>query len=362
MGIVSHTAHETLRAIISASPLAIIAVDLDGLVQIWNPAAERIFGWSADEVIGAPLPYVPADKREEFCAYFTRELHGYQFRTGFDTYRLAKNGNLIDIRVSTAPIFAADDRLSGIMGILEDITERKQNERKILAYQEQLRSLTSELLLTEERERRRIALELHDDLGQSLALAMMRVGALRQSDHSPAQDDLLAEMHGLLTQSIQATRSLMNQLSPPLLYDVSLGAAIEWLAQHMCEQHGLTFRLEYPQQSFQIMEEVRILLFQAVRELFMNIIKHARARECLITITQEDASLRILIEDDGVGFHVEQLGAVPDGTHGFGLFSIRERLHHFGGAFAITSSPGQGTRAQLLAPLQQQNHDGSGGN
>ncbi len=236
-----------------------------------------------------------------------------------------------------------------------EITARTRAEEKLLASQEDLRTLASQLSLAEERERRRIALHLHDQVGQPLALANIKLGELQQSladaGPSPLKADL-DRVSELLEEAIQDTQSLTSRISPPILYELGLEAALEWLTEQVSRQHGLYARFETDHQPLPLDEDVRVLIFQSVNELLVNAVKHARARNLWVSVRRNGPNLGVAVEDDGVGFEVAALGSLGQGRGGFGLFSIRERLRPFGGQLEVESEPGAGTRVTLTVPLK----------
>lgn len=222
--------------------------------------------------------------------------------------------------------------------------------RDLNRHREQLRLLTSELCRTESRERRHIATELHDRIGQSLAAMSLRLGTLGEAVAGTASEGQLAEARKLLRQTIEDTRSLTFELSPPVLHQLGLGAAVEWLAEEMEEQHGLRVEVTSEGVTKPIHADLNDLLFKAVRELLLNVVKHSGARSARVGVHHEGGRLRLTVEDDGKGFDPGALPP-PDRKAGFGLFSIHERLTFAGGSFEITSKPGEGTLATLGAPL-----------
>jgi signal transduction histidine kinase len=232
-----------------------------------------------------------------------------------------------------------------------DVTERLAAEEKLRAYQARLRALASELALAEERERRRIAADLHDHLMQSLGLARIKLGELGQSHAPRRRGALLDEILALTEQSIDETRSLMFDLSPPVLYELGFPAAVEWLAEKIEKQQGFTCRVEDDGQPKPLDDEVRVVLFQAVRELLTNVAKHASAREVRISLARIGDQLRIELEDDGVGFDASTKELRPSGEGGFGLFNISERLDLLSGELEIESTKRRGTRVTIAAPL-----------
>jgi signal transduction histidine kinase len=159
------------------------------------------------------------------------------------------------------------------------------------------------------------------------------------------------EIRELLEKTIHCTRTLAFDLSPPVLYDLGLGSALGWLAEQIQQEHGIVIHLEDDNQTRTMSNEVRVILFRAVRELLMNIVKHAQARKATISIGRAGDNVRIRVEDDGVGFSGLKNDRTLAGIGGFGLFSIRERLEELGGQTEVESAPGQGTRVTLMASL-----------
>jgi len=232
------------------------------------------------------------------------------------------------------------------------IDERKLAEEKLLIYQEKLRSLSSELFLAEERERRRIATGLHDRIGQNLVFSKIKLDSIQKTLLSSSQPGVLEEICELIEQMIRETRSLTFELSSPVLYELGLEPAIEWLTEQNQEKNGITTEFYDDGQHKPLDDSVRVLLFQATRELLFNIAKHSRARSSKVSIQKEGGNIRVQVEDDGVGFDAQGTNAEESKISGFGLFSIRERLSYIGGRLEINTVPGQGTRVDLFTPLQ----------
>ncbi|MCK4375117.1 MAG: sensor histidine kinase, partial [Candidatus Brocadiae bacterium] len=244
---------------------------------------------------------------------------------------------------SASEAFANPFRRAGMLVMGQDITEQRQAEEELLRYQEQLRSLASRLSTTEERERQRIAGDLHDQIGQALAIAVMKLGVLRDSAPDRGLDDVAQLIEGAL----QATRSLTTELSPPVLHELGFGAALEWLAEEAQERDGLRVEVEDDGQSEPLDGRVGVVLFKAVRELVVNVARHSRAKNVKVSVRRHGDEVRIAVRDDGVGFDPSEhhLKAVVEG--GFGLFNIREQLSHLRGRLTIVSQPGRGTTVSL---------------
>jgi signal transduction histidine kinase len=235
----------------------------------------------------------------------------------------------------------------------QEISIRKNAESQVAAYQENLRSLASSLSLAEERERRRLAVYLHDQIGHTLALANIKLGELQKSlsgrcPEFPAEE--LAKTGSILEQAIRDTHSLTFRISSPILYELGLEAALEWLTEQFQKDHGLSVRFMASGQPLALEHDVQVLLFQAVNELLVNVVKHARARNVEVSLRPEGGFLKIEVGDDGVGFQLPRTD-LRRSPCGFGLFSIRERLRPWDGTMEVQSEPGAGTHVILTVPL-----------
>ncbi len=247
------------------------------------------------------------------------------------------------------------DRTAELVSAIEllniEIEERKYNEKKLLEQQDKLRSLSSELLLTEERERRHIATELHDRIGQTLAVAKIKLGELQETKSLSSAAKALNEIREFIDQTIQDTRTLTFELSPPVLYELGLESALAWLAKQIEEKHHIQIDFKDDGQSKPLDDSCRVILFQATRELLFNIVKHARAQSVKVSVHRDNDTIQIEIEDDGIGFDTSELNSQVTGTRGFGLFSVRERINPLGGSLEIESEPDRGTHATIVLPL-----------
>ncbi len=245
------------------------------------------------------------------------------------------------------------DGISFLLGTIVDITKRKQIENELMVYQEQLRSLASELYLTEERERRRIAAELHSHIGENMTLSMLKLDTLRKSAPSGVFTALLDEISNLLEKVVDSTRELTFDLSSPILYRFGFERAVaEWLMQRVQDRHGIKTEFVDDGQPKPLEVDISVFLFRSVRELLINVVKHAQAQSAKVSIYRTNGQIQIIVEDDGIGLDLSQNGMLPRKDGGFGLFSIQERLNYLGGDVKIESKPGQGTRVMLTAPLK----------
>jgi signal transduction histidine kinase len=243
----------------------------------------------------------------------------------------------------------AEEELRRLNSELEErVLERT---RDLVASNHHLQALATELTLAEQRERKRLAAELHDYLAQMLALGRMKVGQLRPKISSdPTKQQLIADIDDLFQKAAEYTRSLMAKLNPPVLDDLGLPAALNWLAKEM-PLHNLLVDVRLGQEHVPLPDDQAILLFQSVRELLINVAKHARTDRASVALdVDEQNRLRIEVQDRGRGF--DQETDRKGGSH-FGLFSVKERMEAMGGRLELKSASGQGTTVTLLLPLAQ---------
>jgi len=230
--------------------------------------------------------------------------------------------------------------------------ERRVEERTVELRRShaRLRALANELNLAEQRERKRLAGDLHDYLAQLLVVLRMKLRQTARLVTDGKAENMLKEADHILTQSLDYTRSLVAELTPPALHEFGLTQALAWLASQM-KQHDLHVLVTPQPDTLTIPEDQAMLLFQSVRELLFNVLKHANAKRATISLSvTAHHELHLSITDDGCGFDPEFLSRTPPDTKRFGLFSIRERLAAMGGRFEIHSTVGQGTRALLVTP------------
>jgi signal transduction histidine kinase len=241
--------------------------------------------------------------------------------------------------------------------ILTDITERKHAENKLIAYQKQLRRLASQLITVEQKERRRIATDVHDEISQALAIIKIKLDKLRYSSLPGSPAIAIDEITRLVEKVIQDTRTLTFDLSNPTLYELGFEAAVtEWLNENVYQKHGIKTEIRDDGRPKPLGDDLKALLFRNTRELLTNCIKHSKAEKIEVHISRINDTIKVSVEDNGVGFEPAQIITTGKKTT-FGLFSIRENLETMGGRFEIDSKPGAGCRAVMTAPVEKQNQE-----
>ena len=371
---------ERLTLALQAGRMGVYDWDMVSDAVWWSPETYSLFGVSRDEFVPTPKGFekiIHPEDRERVWQQFTEALHNgadcaYEFRIIRPDGTLRWIANLGRTQYSTTgrPIrhygIASDiterkqwedvlrdseNRLRAFSGQLEQLVEKRTEE--LMQSHDRLRELATELNLAEQRERKRLAAELHDHLQQLLVLGRLKLGQGKEFVESlPKCAQLINEADGILSEALTYTRTLVAELSPPVLRDHGLAAGLTWLGAYM-QKHDLAVTVTVPEATLQLPEDQALLLFQSVRELLMNAWKHAATGKADVTMETDGNRLRVQVHDDGRGFEV----AVAETTTAhklaskFGLFSIRERMKALGGSFEIESAPHRGTTATLTLPL-----------
>jgi signal transduction histidine kinase len=226
----------------------------------------------------------------------------------------------------------------------------KERTAELRLSQEKLRSLAAELEMTEERERRQIASDLHDSVGQILSFASRELKTLQKSPPKEISKSL-QQVSSQLDKAIEQTRTLSFDLSPSILYDLGFEVAIEDLTDRFSKEKKIRCCFKNCNMPKPLADDIKILLYRAVRELLINAAKHSSANVAKVTLLRSGDDICVTVEDDGQGFDASVLNGGMEKVKGFGIFNIRERLNHIGGQFKIESSKGKGTKITLIAPL-----------
>ncbi len=342
------------RTVFEYAPFGIALTDLDGRLLETSPALHTMLGYSREELHQMLLPKFSHPDDSDSCLGLFRELaQGRRQSFEKENRYLRKDGRLVWGRLTVSAVRSLLEQSQFAIAIIEDINERKRSETAVRAYQEQLRALASEISLVEERERRRLATDLHDHIGQTLALAQIKLGELKEWAQGTPLSGTLDDIRGLVEQSIKASRELTFELSPPILYDLGFESAVEWFGDYLQEHHGIQVIVGQDDHYKPMGNETMVLLFQMVRELMLNVAKHAQARQVEVSIRREGDDLVIDVTDDGVGFDYQQITASREQPRSFGLFSVRERIECLGGSLRIDSRPARGSKVSLTVPVWQ---------
>lgn len=265
-----------------------------------------------------------------------------------DVYE-CKNGQLLPVEVSAIPIHYQGSPAVQITA--RDISERKKVEAEIWEYQDMLKRLSSDLILVEEEQRRHLAIVLHDHLGQSLAMAKIKMTGLLNSTKDP---DLLKKLNAInndIADAVKQTRSITYELSPPVLHELGLIEALEWRLEKVKQEHNIVTSYKHNLKNVRLRSEQEVILFRSVDEILKNVIKHSGATNVSITADATRYSFSLCVADNGKGFDTSVLTPEQRPSDSFGLFSIKERIEYLGGVIDIQSELGGGTMIILNVPV-----------
>ena len=325
----------------------------DGFLQQLNPAWVRVLGWSRDELMAQPILFFVHPDDQEVIRQALIRLQGGEPVHGLENRFRCRNGSYRWLSWSSFPY--ADRKL--VFSVVRDISSQKQAEKKLLDYQERLRSLSNQMSLVEDRQRRQLASAIHDGLAQQLFGIRAQVTLLKYPEKVGDLKPVVENILQVLDDTMADARNLSFELFPPVLQELGLEAALKWLAHQFTERTGVPCHVKIEGdregEDDEMAPDVRAMAYQSVRELLANVQKHAEADRIDISLNCAEGLQTIIVEDNGKGFELER---EEDRTprlrvdEGFGLFSIRERLRSIGGRMLVDSRPGQGCRVFLSFP------------
>lgn len=369
------------EAIVQSSKDAIIGISLDGSVTSWNHGAQTLFGFAAEEMIGGSLlKLLPESRQEEEAAILTRLRQGEAVSHYFNTVHLRKDGSLVDVSVSISPIRDVHGRAIGASKIARDISDWKSKELEIAdlnsrlaralvsttniledtkdILQERTRELASTLArqanaerLKVEAERKRLSLEMHDEIGQMLAALNINLEMLRRRQNNPEAGEPLENSIKITASLVKTVRRIVHQLRPLQLDEFGLVAAVREHIEMIRKHSMIDVTLNEDLGSTRLPRAVELACFRIVQESLTNVMRHASACHVEVRLTRSADALHLSVSDDGVG--MEPADSPPGGpeTGHLGLHGMRERTQSLGGSFQVSTEPGQGCRIIAVIPL-----------
>jgi PAS domain S-box-containing protein len=367
-----------LAAIVNSSNDAVISKNLDGIITSWNRAAEQLFGWSASEAVGQSITIIIPPELHDQEVEILRRLRNGERIEHLETVRRKKSGEQIEVALTISPVIGPSGTVLGASKIARDITERKQVEARLKAAYDHLeervkertaelwdknaelvkqaetvRELSGRLLQTQDEERRRIARELHDSVGQLLAAASMTVSKIsrQQGKLSPEINRCMEEISGLVEQASTEIRTISHLLHPPLLDEVGLESAIRCFIEGFAQRSEIKVSFAMSAGFERLSRDCELTIFRVVQECLTNIHRHSGSRTANIHLSQNDGLVHCKISDEGKGIpHDKQLAFASSTTMGVGLRGMRERVNQLGGVLQIHSN-GEGTGVAVSLPV-----------
>jgi len=342
--------NEKYRLMTEKLPDAVATINTEGKITYVSPKALDIFGYeNTEEVIGnqAVRALIPGHRSRATKALELvmkgRTLKDMVFRFS------RKDSSRFTGELSASLIRNDKGEPVEVIMTIKDITSRKKAENEILTYQNKLKTLNSQLISAEEKERRKIAINLHDTIGQTLSIAHIKLSSLSDHDIPQKTKKTLQESTELLQTAISESKSLIYNLSPPIFYELGLIHALRWRLEQIRERMGIRTSFTLHGDTPDFGPEINILVYRSINELLTNIMKHAQADQISLIAGLNRNQWVFTVSDNGKGFEYQPTSRI---THhkGFGLFSIKERLDSIQGKLIIDSSPGMGTRISINIP------------
>lgn len=364
-------AERRYRELVRLAPSGIYEIDLrqQKFISV-NDAICQMTGYSRQELMDMnPTDMLAEESRMIFQGRVKECMGGKQPERNVEYRVRMKDGRYLWVLLNVTFTNDESGRPVGATVVAHDITNRKESEvaqrhlndaleqrviertAEVRQQADQLRALAVDLSRTEQRERKRLARVLHDHIQQLLVAARMKLEWIRREEHPEKSRETADGLDAILKEALAASRSLTLDLSPPALHEAGLAGGLSWLASRMLEKNQFVVHLRADGQAEPHLEEMRFLLFECVRELLFNIIKHAGVEEAQVFLSRTAEGLvQVTVSDSGKGFDPDRLLRRRSDEVTFGLFSIQQRLAHIRGSMEIESKPGRGTKITLTVP------------
>jgi PAS domain S-box-containing protein len=316
-----------------------------------NQSFLDFFGYNMEDIqdLKAQAIYVNPDDR----LIFQKDIERKKYVKDYELKLRKKDGTKVDCLVSATERQTGDGSLVGYQGIVRDVTEKKRMENALTKSHERSRHLSSQLIEAQERERKRISLELHDEMGQALASIGINLGTIDKnlpSDCPPIIKDKLAEIDFMIEQTSERVRKLSLHLRPPILDDLGLIPTLRWLLSGLESSIKVEFDYNQIDDKDRLSQEIETVIYRVVQEATTNILKHAEAKEVVVNLNIEEG-ISLIVKDDGKGFDAKDQKVTDDLKAGIGILGMNERVEILGGKFDIQSRKGYGTRISVEIPL-----------
>jgi PAS domain S-box-containing protein len=334
---------DKLAALILAAPIGIISFDAAGIIRTWNTAAEGIFRWNADGVVGRTPDELGMFLGAE-CKLSKHVVRGMEL-----TLR-RRDGTEVNVTLSVAPLHNPHGAVSGWMAVFADNTERTRAEAAVEKAKGRMETLSRQLLATGEAALRRIARELHDEIGQGLTAAKMAIESAKLATDPASLALRLDDASAMIDQLLNSVRALSLDLRPASLDELGLVAALRAHLHAQAARAGLRIQFETDELPPGNGAEGDIVCFRVAQEALTNVIRHANATSVEVELRRHPAGVRLVVKDDGIGFNTALAHARAEQGMSFGLLSMRERTELAGGRFLCVSDTGRGTRIEIELP------------
>lgn len=347
-------AEERYRNLLESAPDAMVVTARDGTIVLANAQTETLFGYPRQDLVGRPVELLVPDRaRTAHVAHreaYQREPRLRPMGDGLALHGRRRDGSEFPIEISLSPLDAEGGPL--VTAVVRDVTARQIAEETVREYAVRLETLSRQLMTAQEAERRTIACELHDQIGQSLTALKIGLKATRAASDAPAATALLDDGLGLVEQVLQQVREMSLDLRPSLLDDLGLAAALRWYLDRQARRAGWEARVDADRFDPRLPPDVEIACFRIVQEAVTNVLRHAEARHVMIVVRQVGSELQLVVRDDGKGMDVARARTRALRGGSMGLLGMEERASLLGGRFEIESIIARGTEVRAYFPLR----------
>ena len=346
----NHDAAPWFAALVESSDDAIISKDLNGVIRTWNAGAQRLFGFTSEETVGQPITIiVPRELRGEEKQILERLRDGQRI-DHLETKRLTKNGSRVNVSLTVYPVRDSRGTIIGASSIARDISERQRTEQVLREAE-----LSGRLLTMQDQERRRIARELHDGLGQLLTAISMNVGRImkEKANLSPAAARCAEENSLLVDQALTEIRTVSYLLHPPMLDELGLASALKSYTQGFAERSKINVEVELTSDLGQLPKDHELCLFRIAQECLTNVHRHSGSSTATVRLARTSSGIELEIKDEGHGLDRDIQAKLASGeSAGVGFRGMQERVAQIGGTLTVQSN-GHGTSVLVALPTEQ---------
>jgi PAS domain S-box-containing protein len=346
----NHDAAPWLAAVVESSDDAIISKNLNGVIRSWNAGAQRLFGFMPEEAVGQPITIIIPPELHDVEKQILNRLRNGERIVHFETVRRAKNGSRVHVSLTISPVRDSRNRIIGASKIARDIGERQRSEKALKAAE-----LSDRLLQVQDQERRRIARELHDGLGQLLAAVKMNISQiLREKDKLSVKTACCVEENSqLIEQGLKEIRTLSYLLHPPLLDELGLPSALRSYIDGFAQRSKISVALQLSSDLGDLPKDQELCLFRVAQECLTNIHRHSGSATASVRLSRSSSHIELEIKDHGQGLPEEIQSKIASGASaGVGFRGMQERVSQVGGELMVQSN-GNGTSVLVKLPIAE---------
>ena len=344
-------AEEMYRLLADNSNDLICLNEIDSTFKYISPSIKNLLGYEQLDLLGKKIfSLIHNDDLQLIKDEMKQKMFSGEFSTAFSFRVRHKEGHFIWLEFLSSPVYQKKN-ISYFVTSARDITQSVLAKQEIQEYQKSLQKLTTEIMVIEEKQKKKIASNIHDHLSQSLVISKMRINELKKKPQLKIIDDDLKFIELHISEALENSRKITYELSPPVLYQLGIIDALNWLFEDVEDTHKIKCRLNSNVTKIKLSDVKSILLYRSIQEVITNAIKYANASLITLDLTRNTLGVDIIVTDNGIGFDTSLLNSHHHSGSGFGLFTVRERIRNIRGTYKIVSEINTGTTVKFFIPL-----------